>query len=101
MDEGWSLAEAQSRRVLLIHVLIKGSALIRCCRRHAIRETVSLKSLLTLLTENLAAQIDIACVSLEYYAAPLCLVWLLALAALWIALLVGELFIVWGIKTPR
>ena len=70
--------------MLLIHVLIKVSALIRCRRRHAIRETVSLEPLLTLLAEDFAAQIDTACVSVEYYTAPLSLVLLLTLAALWI-----------------
>ena len=80
--------------MLLIHVLIKVSALIRCCCCHAIRETISLEPLLTLLAEDLAAQIDTACVSVEYYTAPLSLVLLLTLAALWITrLLFGKLLL--------
>ena len=58
------------------------SALIRCRSRHAIRVTIGLKPLLSLLGENLAAKIDTTCVSVEYYATPLSLVRLLAMAAL-------------------
>ena len=79
--------------------MIKHSALIRCCRCHAIREPIGLEPLLTLLAENFAAQIDTARVSVEHYAAPLSLVRLLPMAALWIVrLLFGELLVVLGVE---